>query len=318
VNGSGPSDDPNGYHFSPKHSATIEEAHERLLQVHSKTWREVHKVYQQKRDALDQTTSPTVKAHRALHRHLSEVTLIHVEKIPSGPPLLRITIQDLHVRIGGPSYHLHNLPDFLHDQGCGQPRDTEYFLLIPLRLSLSMTSLQATLRDYPLPLLAIHAGTTQEDPTLVFESDIVIAEEVGTPCSVEWWDCVIVEEHFGIQGASLFSFSVPKTIMPVKVFANPIIRVSTQQVTDICWGVSYSPATQDVMRIVETLSSAPRDPSEPLGFWDKVHSLRSCRFLSSDFVASQIRLAFHWKIIASFKGDVHFHMKGLFTWLVFS
>ncbi|KAE9389611.1 hypothetical protein BT96DRAFT_834619 [Gymnopus androsaceus JB14] len=47
------------------------------------------------------------------------------------------------------------------------------------------------------------------------------------------------------------------------------------------------------MRIVDILSSSPRDPSPPVGFWDK------------------LRLVLHWSIRASFRGDIRLHMKGL-------
>lgn len=254
-----------GYRFSSSHSVTIDEARQRLLFVHSKTWREVHAAYQQKHHGHSGASSSTVRDGR-----FAEPVLIAVTPSPPGSPLFRVTIESLRVHIAGPSFPIQKLPDFLFEQGAGQPRDTEYFLLVPLNLSLSLSCLEVTLRDYPLPLLSIQPSSGQREPVFHFDSDLVIAEQVGNSRSIEWWDCVVVDQDFGLQGASAFSFRVPKTIMPVKTYANPVIRITTQDVTALCWGVSYGPAIQDVMRVVETFSSAPRDPSPPLGFWDKV------------------------------------------------
>ena len=81
---------------------------------------------------------------------------------------------------------------------------------------------------------------------------------------------LIVPEDCGAKGASAFTVQVAKTIMPVKTYANPSIHVYSDDVTDFAWGLSYGPVTQDIMRVVDTLSHAPRDSSPPIGFWDKV------------------------------------------------
>jgi hypothetical protein len=169
---------------------------------------------------------------------------------------------------------MEKLPDFLFDIGSGQPRDSEYSLLVPLHLDLAVSAITANLRDYPLPLFAVNGRPGVEATVLTFRTDLVIAEPMGPPQSVEWRDCVIVEEHFGVRGASKFHFGVPKTIMPVKTFANPEVNATTRETTEICWGISYGYTIQDVMRILETLSSAPRDPSPSVGFWDKVNPFR--------------------------------------------
>jgi hypothetical protein len=141
---------------------------------------------------------------------------------------------------------------------------------VPLHLNFGLSSLRVTLRDYPLPLVYIPA---QNDKTLIvfdFDSDLVVAEEMGTEMSVHWVECVVVSSDCGLPGAAPFSLSVPKTIMPVKSYANPVIDITATAPTTFSWGVSYGPATQDLMRVVETLSSAPRDLSPGMGFWDKV------------------------------------------------
>lgn len=56
--------------------------------------------------------------------------------------------------------------------------------------------------------------------------------------------------------------------------------------------MSYSPVLQDVVRILESLTPEARDPSPPLGFWDK------------------LRLVFHWKIRVWFKEEVRLYLKG--------
>ena len=73
-----------------------------------------------------------------------------------------------------------------------------------------------------------------------------------------------------IHGAKPMWIAVPKTMMPVKSYANPMIHIAARDVTSFAWGVSYGAATQDLTRVLETLSTAPRDSSPHLGFWDKV------------------------------------------------
>ena len=93
--------------------------------------------------------------------------------------------------------------------------------------------------------------------------------------TVEWVDCAIVRPHSGLHGASPLYLAVPKTLMPVKTYAHPNIHVNTDGITDFAWGVSYGPVTQDIMRVVDTLSHAPRDSSPAIGFWDKVRMIFS-------------------------------------------
>jgi len=185
--------------------------------------------------------------------------------------VVRLVIDGVNLQITGPSFPLEKLPDFLFDIGGGQPRSSEYTLLVPLHLDVAVTSITVNLRDYPLPLFAVNGKPGAEATALTFRTDLVIAEQMGPVQSVEWLDCVIVEEDFGVRGASKFHFGVPKTIMPVKTYANPEVNATTKETTEICWGISYGYTIQDVMRILETLSSAPRDPSPSVGFWDKVN-----------------------------------------------
>lgn len=254
------------FQFTPEHTIGIDEALGRLKEVHSGAWK----------SHIRQARAHQAKRQR--HRegipkdppYDPEDELVPIGPPPPTPPLFRLLFGGLLLHIKGPSFPLESIPNFLHHEGGGIPFDTQYSLLVPLRLTFSVSSLRLDSREYPLPMLNIPAHSNKETPGLVFDSDVVVAEEMGTENSVEWVDCAIVKPHTGVHGASPLYIAVPKTIMAVKSYANPIIRVKTDDVTDFAWGVSYSPVTQDIMRVVDTLSHAPRDSSPPIGFWDKV------------------------------------------------
>ncbi|KAJ7507924.1 golgi-body localization protein domain-containing protein [Mycena galericulata] len=281
------------YKFDPNHSISIEEARDRLNEVHSVDW-SMRLNVAKNRQVKDEEA--IMRKHLGAH-HFKPVSsipnLVQVSPTPSTPPLLRLLLTNITLNIGPPSFPLSKLPDFMFERGNGLPVDTEFSLLVPMHINFGLSSLRVTLRDYPLPLVDI---PPQTDKTLFgfdFDSDLVVAEEMGTHLSVDWVDCPVVSSDYGLPGAALFSLSVPKTIMAVKSYASPVIAVTAADATTFSWGVSYGPATQDLMRVVETLSSAPRDWSPGMGFWDKM------------------RLIFHWSVRADFAGEVRFQMKGL-------
>ncbi|KAF8826840.1 hypothetical protein HHX47_DHR5000618 [Lentinula edodes] len=279
------------WEFSTHHSVSIQDARDRLDQVHVLDW--VMRLERLKNEQKE----VQAELFRQLHpsptsRGVNIPTIIPCTPVKEDPPLIRTTITNLSMIISRPTFPLECTPDFLFEQG-QLPKDTQYSLLIPLHLHYSVSSFQVTLRDYPLAMVDIPA---HPDPTLAaleFDTDLVIAEEMGTDLSIDWVECPIILPETEYLDVEPFYLMVPKTIMPVKTYANPEVKVTTADPTTFCWGVSYGPATQDLMRIVDTLSSSPRDPSPPLGFWDK------------------LRLVFHWSVRTSFRGDIRLHMKGL-------
>jgi hypothetical protein len=257
----------NVYNFDDRHSISVNEARARLLQVHALDWTER---YKEAREALS-------NAHDMLQRELwgdSADSALHqipvkIDAVASDPPLLRFRIQKLTAHISGPSFPVTKLSEYLFERGGGIPLSTQYSLLVPLHLQLSMVSACLTARAYPIPLFNLPA---REDgaAALTFDTDLVIAEEMGTEMSVDWIDCALVDEDEGRHNFAPFTFRIPKTIMPVKTYADPVISVQAGGITDFAWGVSYSPVTQDLLRAIDTFTSSPLDPSPPVGFWDKV------------------------------------------------
>ncbi|KAG6911191.1 hypothetical protein DXG01_003058 [Tephrocybe rancida] len=281
------------FQFGGEHSVSIDEARRRLDEVHELDWTLRLREIRQKHSKSEEAINQLLRGKHAKKGPGAKVpNLVEVSPIPQSPPLFRVLLNGACVTVHRPSFPHDSLPDFLYEQGGGLPRDTQFSLLVPLHLNFTLSSLHITLRDYPLPLFSIPAATNNNAPAWEFDTDLVIAEEMGSELSVDWIECTILEPHHGARDASSFSISVPKTIMPVKTYANPVVHVNTTQATILSWGVSYTPAIQDLMKVIESLTTAPRDSSPSVGFWDKM------------------RLVFHWSFVASFKGEVRFHLKG--------
>ena len=258
------------YRFSAKHTVPIEDARRRLDEVHFLDWKSrlqnMRKSWSKRESKiLDKLYGPQVKGDKAQSFR---------SKVPvdtEAPPLFRLFIASLNLSISMPTFPLDKMPDFLYEQGKGLPRDTEFSLLVPLHINFTLDSIQITVRDLPIPLLHVQRDSDSRTPTWTFDSDVVIAEEIGSDLSSDWVECPVLLANQGIHGTSPLFLHVPKTIMPVKSYACPNINITTSCPTILSWGVSYNPVIQDVVRIIETVTPNPRDPSPPIGFWDKVN-----------------------------------------------
>ncbi|KAK2882494.1 hypothetical protein FQN49_000293 [Arthroderma sp. PD_2] len=219
--------------------------------------------------------------------------------IPSRPGLLAIRIADFGFSLDAPSFPLDEYPEYLHRIGKGMPLDMKYALLIPMSIRLEMGEARFNLRDYPLDLIHIPPlgpGQSARVPAWSLKTDFVIAEEFRGPESSRQVMVNIVPPSIASDGTLQdgFSLDVRRTVAPVKTYSNPTIEINTNQPTTISWGMSYQPVIQDVMKIIENFTKPEIDPSERVGFWDK------------------IRLSFHSRLLWIWKGDgdVHFRLKG--------
>ncbi|KIO32802.1 hypothetical protein M407DRAFT_18267 [Tulasnella calospora MUT 4182] len=267
------------------HTVGIEEARARLLLYNSLHWISRHK---QSRDALigrEETISSRIREPSS-RKHLHAALPFDVRPYDRWPPILRAALGQVRLSLEEPPFKDKSLPDFMFEQG-GLPRDTQFTLLVPLLLQWSMDSFKVTLRDYPIPLLEVPYGPS----AWTCSSTLIVAEEHGPDSSIDWVECR-VKSPYGVNDPAPIAFLVPKTIMPVKSYANPDIRINGAGVTDLAWAVSYTPGIQDVMRVFDTFSAAPRDKSPSLGFWDK------------------LRLIMHWKVRVRIEGETRLHIKG--------
>ena len=169
-----------------------------------------------------------------------------------------MTFVGVEVDIKRPSFDGDELKEFMHDLGRGLPKTTEFSLLVPLHILWTLDSAKFSLRDYPIPLLNVPALTPEQlaSPTgprkaWEFETDLVVGEEMAGKDSFYWIESTVIPENTGEEGAARFGILVAKTIMPVKTYAEPKIKIHTSSVTDFCWGTSYQPAIQDMMKVFE-------------------------------------------------------------------
>lgn len=221
--------------------------------------------------------------------------------LPDRPGLMSALISDLHVIIDKPSFPLEKCPEYLYEVGKGMPRDMQYSLLIPMNLQINMGEARVTLRDYPLPLLhvpTIRHGQSPRLPSWSLKTDFVIAEEYRDGESTRQVMVEVVPPEKITSPETVkngFAIDVKRTVSPVKTYSNVEIAINTVNPTSMTWGTSYQPAIQDMMQIIEGFTKPQADPSERVGFWDK------------------IRLNFHSRVNVFWRGqgDVHLKLKGI-------
>ncbi|PKS13276.1 hypothetical protein jhhlp_000047 [Lomentospora prolificans] len=222
----------------------------------------------------------------------------NILEVPERPALVSALISDLHIVLDKPSFPLQELPNFLHSVGKGMPRDMQYSLLVPMNISIDLNEARISLRDYPLPFIhvpALKVGQSTRLNSLSLKANFVIAEEFRGPESARKVRVqVIPPSASGPHHDHGFAIDVRRTIGPVKSYSDISVDINTALPTRITWGPCYQPAMQDMMMVIESFTKPQLDPSERVGFWDK------------------LRLNFHSRIHIAWKGhgDVHLALKG--------
>ena len=283
-------------------NVTIEEAKRRLNRYNAQSWK-------RRIDLAYRCISGGMREIRGIFWGSDDVsTEENTERIvgmPERPGLMTTLISDLHMIFDKPSFPVEEYPEFLFRTGKGLPKDTKYSLLIPLHVQIDMGEARMTLRDYPLPILhipAIRPGQSPRLPSWSLKTDFVIAEEFRGAVSTKRVNVEIVppENLENPVSKDGFSLVVLRTVSPVKTYSDVNVAINTSGPTTISWGTSLQPAIQDMMMVIEAFSKPQVDPSDRVGFWDK------------------IRLSVHSRISVCWTGDgdVHLNLKGILinTW----
>lgn len=277
---------------------SIADARAKLNEHNSKSWRaRIDRSYTMARNGMKDTRSTFWGMGHVPDDFEDGENILET---PERPALMSALVHDLHFTVDKPSFPMKQLPDFLHKVGKGMPRYMKYSLLVPMNVQINMGEARIMLRDYPLPLIhvpSLKAGQSTRLPALSLRTDFVVAEEFR---GIESTRQVLVNvippkpSDTGGPGEGGFAIAVRRTIGPIKSYSDINVDINTSLPTRITWGPSYQPAIQDMMMVIESFTKPQMDPSERVGFWDK------------------IRLNFHSRVRIAWKGDgdVHFCLKG--------
>ncbi|KKA27439.1 hypothetical protein TD95_002035 [Thielaviopsis punctulata] len=221
-------------------------------------------------------------------------------EVPDRAALASALLTDLQITVDKPSFPMKDLADFMHKVGKGLPKDTLYTMLVPLNIAIETSEARISLRDYPLPFIHVpplKPGQSTKKAAFSLTTDFVIAEEYRGPQSMRAVRVDVIKpdeaDFDGLKTTGYF-LEVRRTVGAVKTYSNMKVDVNTALPTRITWAPCYQPAIQDMMTVIETFTKPPLDPSERVGFWDK------------------IRLSFHSRIHIAWRGDgdVHLALKG--------
>ncbi|OAA38343.1 hypothetical protein NOR_06733 [Metarhizium rileyi] len=292
--------DPDREHVGIHGNAKVPEAeaHTALHRFNAQSWRKrIDRAYEASRKSI-RDLRETFWGPNHLPEDVEETE--NILEVPQRPALMSALISDLHFVIDKPSFAMKDLADFIHKVGKGMPKDMQYGLLVPMHVAVQMGEARLTLRDYPLPLLhipSLKTGQSQRVQSVSLKADFVLAEEFRGHESTRKVRVNVVPPRSSEPMSSnegSFAIEVRRSIGPVKSFSEVFMDINTALPTRITWGPCYQPAVQDMMMVIESFTKPQVDPSERVGFWDK------------------LRLNTHSRVHVAWKGDgdMHLSLKG--------
>ena len=280
--------------FSDDSKCSLETAKEKLQHLNAQSWKS-------RIDRVINFQSNAIREIRTLLWGMDDLPEDTEQQetiltLPQRPGLMVACLTDLTITVDKPSFPVDQYPKFLHDVGKGMPYDMKYGLLIPMSLHITTGEARFQLRDYPLPILHVPALANGQSPKLAclsMKTDFVIAEEFRDIESQRHVNVEVIPKEKMGSGEG-YAVDVRRTISPVKTYSDIKVEINASNPTKITWGSSYQPAIQDTMQVLEGFTKPSIDPSDRVGFWDK------------------IRLNFHSRVNVAWKGDgdVHLVLKG--------
>ena len=292
-------DPDSGTELTPIAEVSAEDAKSKLQEYNAQSWKKrIDHVFQFQKQGMRDIRS-VFGGDEGFVEDIDEAELILA--IPDRPALMATLINDVHITIDKPSFPIEQYASFLEKAGKGIPRDTEYAMLIPMNIQINMGETRTSLRDYPLPLIhvpSLKPGQSARLSCWSLKTDFVIAEEYRDSESIKHMMIEVVplsKIADPTNAAKGYAVDVRRTVSPVKTYSDVEIIINTSNPTSLTWGTSYQPAIQDMMQIIEGFTKPQVDPSDRVGFWDK------------------IRLNVHSRVKVTWKGDgdVHLKLKGM-------
>lgn len=279
-------------------TVSIEEARQNLLENFSTSWIRAY-------NTAEINQKQAVREQMELSMGVEEVDpdTVTNERIIDYSPypfLFFIFINNPDILIRKPDFDDNGLRNFLFDIGKGLPKDTPFSLLVPLYLHLQASSLRIQIRDYPLPVMhfpELHPSQNRSLPSLSIKGNFVVAEGYSdSAANVRDVDIPLIPEAVGhTEEREGFPFvaRVKRTVASVKTYTSLQVNARSHFPTRITYCQAYQPGLQAAMQVFDTFSKPPIDPSDKVGFWDKIRLVFHARF------------KFNWK-----ESDIHLLFKG--------
>lgn len=290
------------FDISENASIGVDAARYRLNELFSKTW---IKEYSSAEANLKESIENQINSATGL-KDVLRPEMVSQERIVEYSPfpyLFFVLLSEVDWFLSKPAMNFSELHDFLFDVGKGLPRDTKFSILVPLYNRLECEAIRIQLRDYPLPLLYfphLHPSQSQDLPSIKIEGNFVVAEDFSLLESnirkvLVPTDSLAANFSSGNDDdfGNPFMMLVQRTVSSIKMYTDLKLDINTLNPSIITWCVSMQPAMQAAMQVFDLLSKPPLDPSEKIGFWDKIRSVFHARF------------TFKWP-----EGNVHFQLKG--------
>ncbi|KAI5964489.1 FMP27 [Candida theae] len=189
---------------------------------------------------------------------------------PYDAPLLTIGMEGFNLNLSKPDFGLENIADFIHNVGQGVPKNTKYSVMVPMYVDLKLAEMRMQLRDYPLPILYSPRNKSTANASLMLRGDLVISERYVTD------EKEIRQLHVPLvatdkEDANRYDLlTIEKTLSSIKMYTKMDCDFNSDYPTRIVWGTSYNFGIQQFMLNFDQFSKPPVDPSQKLGFWDKL------------------------------------------------
>ncbi|KAG5419749.1 FMP27 [Candida metapsilosis] len=189
---------------------------------------------------------------------------------PYDAPLLTIGMEGFNLNLSRPDFGLENIADFIHNVGQGVPKDTKYSVMVPMYLDLKLSEMRMQLRDYPLPILYSPRNKNSANASLKLRGDLVISEKYVTD-EKEIRKLEVPLATTDKDEANRYDLlTIEKTLSSIKMYTKLNCDFNSDYPTRIVWGTSYNFGIQQFMLNFDSFSKPPVDPSQKLGFWDKL------------------------------------------------
>jgi hypothetical protein len=260
------------------------DARYRLKKYFSTNWIKEYRLAEGNLKASIQAQMQTNPANDTVKSEI--LTQERIVAYTSYPFLFYMEVSDMDWLISKPVLSEDGLRDFLFSVGKGLPKDTTFSILVPLYNVLKCSSVRLHFRDYPLPLLhfpELDPSQRGDLPAVQIKGLFVLAENYPTKESsfrkvqVPLDPLALDANYKHANKDNPFILQLRKTVSSVKMYTDLQFDINTILPSRISWSVSTQPVIQTFMQTFDLLSKPPIDPSEKLGFWDKIRNVFHAR-----------------------------------------